>query len=247
MSNSRSRRAYGLLAPASDASTRRVSGFWLRVAVLLIVSVPIVTEAMDADPGVDATIDAPATPALATTVPERIAASGPQQDEPTAPAAVPVELVAESETVAKGYSEVAFIPEATTTTTTTEPPAPEPAGTPQSPQSEATASAPPTPPAPPSTVVAPADDGPGEPLGRFSITCYALRGTTASGAPVAEDGIAVDPRVIPLGSRVYVDGLGWKIARDTGSAIKGNKIDIWNPSSQYCRSWGRQTREAWLG
>ena len=61
-----------------------VSGFWLRVAVLFIVTVPIVTEAMDADPGVDATIDSPATPALANTVPERIAASGPQQDEPTA-------------------------------------------------------------------------------------------------------------------------------------------------------------------
>ena len=95
--------------------------------------------------------------------------------------------------------------------------------------------------------MAPADDGPGEPLGQFSITCYSLRGTTASGASVAEDGIAVDPRVIPLGSRVYVDGLGWKIARDTGSAIKGNKIDVWNPSSSYCRSWGRQAREVWLG
>ncbi|MFA9563379.1 MAG: 3D domain-containing protein [Acidimicrobiales bacterium] len=247
MSNSRSRRAYGLLAPASDASTRHVSGFWLRVAVLFIVSVPIVAEAMDADPGADATLDTPAAPALANTVPERIAATGPQQEEPTAPAAVPVELVAVSETVAKGYSEVAFIPEATSTTTTTEVPAEAPARAPQSAQSESSPTAPTAAPAPPSTVVAPADDGPGEPLGPFSITCYSLRGTTASGAGVAEDGIAVDPRIIPLGSRVYVDGLGWKIARDTGSAIKGNKIDIWNPSSQYCRDWGRQSREVWLG
>lgn len=246
MSNSRSRRAYGLLAPAGEAGTRRVSGFWLRVAVLLIVSVPIVAEAMDADPGADATLDMPAAPALANTVPERFAATGPQQDEPTAPAAVPVELVAVSETFAKGYSEVAFIPEATTTTTTTEPPA-EPATPPIAALAQPTNEPTPTAPGPPSTVVAPADDGPGEPLGRFSITCYSLRGTTASGASVAEDGIAVDPRVIPLGSRVYVDGLGWKIARDTGSAIKGNTIDIWNPSSSYCRSWGRQTREVWLG
>ena len=247
MSNSRSRRAYGLLAPASDVATRRVSGFWLRVAVLFIVSVPIVAEAMDADPGADATLDAAVAPALTNTVPERIAATGPQQEEPTAPAAVPVELVAVSETVAKGYSEVAFIPEATTTTTTTTPPAEEPTRAPLSAQSESTATAPTTAPGPPVTVVAPADEGPGEPLGRFSITCYSIRGTTASGAPVAEDGIAVDPRVIPLGSRVYVDGLGWKIARDTGSAIRGNKIDIWNPSSSYCRSWGRQSREVWLG
>ena len=247
MSNSRSRRAYGLLAPASDVATRRVSGFWLRVAVLFIVSVPIVAEAMDADPGADATLDAAVAPALTNTVPERIAATGPQQEEPTAPAAVPVELVAVSETVAKGYSEVAFIPEATTTTTTTTPPAEEPTRAPLSAQSESTATAPTTAPGPPVTVVAPADEGPGEPLGRFSITCYSIRGTTASGAPVAEDGIAVDPRVIPLGSRVYVDGLGWKIARDTGSAIRGNKIDIWNPASSYCRSWGRQSREVWLG
>ncbi len=91
----------------------------------------------------------------------------------------------------------------------TTPPAEEPIRSPLSAQSESTpTAAPTTAPGPPSTVVAPAEDGPGEPLGRFSITCYSLRGTTASGAPVAEDGIAVDPRVIPLGSRVYVDGLG---------------------------------------
>ena len=87
---------------------------------------------------------------------------------------------------------------------------------------------------------------PGRPLGSFEITCYSLRGTTASGHPVAEDGIAVDPRVIPLGSKVYIEGLGWKVARDTGPKVRGNRIDIWNPSTAWCRNFGVQTRAVWM-
>ena len=77
-------------------------------------------------------------------------------------------------------------------------------------------------------------------IGQFEVTCYALRGSTASGLPVSEERIAVDPRVIPLGRRVYVGGLGLKTAADTGGNIKGNRIDIWKPSSAACTEFGRQ-------
>lgn len=53
--------------------------------------------------------------------------------------------------------------------------------------------------------------------------------------------IAVDPSVIPLGSKVYVEGYGLAIASDTGGAIKGNKIDIYMNSLSDCISFGRQT------
>ncbi|MGL5245603.1 MAG: 3D domain-containing protein [Sarcina sp.] len=52
--------------------------------------------------------------------------------------------------------------------------------------------------------------------------------------------IAVDPRVIPLGTKVYVEGYGYAIAEDTGGAIKNNIIDIFLNSSAECYSWGRR-------
>ena len=42
----------------------------------------------------------------------------------------------------------------------------------------------------------------------------------------------MDPRVIPLGTKVYVEGYGYAIAADTGGAIKGNKIDVFFSSKQ---------------
>ena len=53
--------------------------------------------------------------------------------------------------------------------------------------------------------------------------------------------ISVDPSVIPLGSKVYVEGYGYAIASDTGGAIKGNKIDLYMNSLQDCYAFGRQT------
>lgn len=53
--------------------------------------------------------------------------------------------------------------------------------------------------------------------------------------------IAVDPSVIPLGSKVWVEGYGEAIAGDTGGAIKGHKIDVLKPSSKSARAWGRKT------
>lgn len=76
-------------------------------------------------------------------------------------------------------------------------------------------------------------------------TAYYGHGITASGLkPVRNpDGIstiAVDPNVIPLGTKVYVSGYGLAIAADTGGAIKGNIIDVFLNTHEECMSWGRR-------
>jgi len=53
--------------------------------------------------------------------------------------------------------------------------------------------------------------------------------------------IAVDPRVIPLGTKVYVEGYGHATALDTGGAVKGNIIDIFLPTHDAAIQWGRRT------
>jgi 3D (Asp-Asp-Asp) domain-containing protein len=73
-----------------------------------------------------------------------------------------------------------------------------------------------------------------------SATCYDLAGTTATGMPVGPGVVAVDPSVIPLGSRMSIPGYGNGVAADTGSGIQGATIDLWMPASQ-CALWGRRT------
>lgn len=79
-----------------------------------------------------------------------------------------------------------------------------------------------------------------------TATAYSNHSNTATGrTPVRNEGglstIAVDPSVIPLGSKVFVDGYGYAIAADTGGAIKGNKIDIYLNTSSECNEWGRKS------
>jgi 3D (Asp-Asp-Asp) domain-containing protein len=78
------------------------------------------------------------------------------------------------------------------------------------------------------------DPGPGS-CGKYAD------GRTAIGMRAGRGVIAVDPRVIPLGTRVYVDGYGPAIAADTGGAIKGNKIDVCFPTRSEALKWGRRT------
>jgi len=52
------------------------------------------------------------------------------------------------------------------------------------------------------------------------------RGTTATGVRGGYGVVAVDPRFIPLGTRLYIEGYGYAIAGDTGGSIKGNRIDL---------------------
>ena len=75
-------------------------------------------------------------------------------------------------------------------------------------------------------------------LGNFLVTCYALGGHTATGAPVSTAVVAVDPRVVRLGSRVMIGGVGRRVAADTGGAIRGHRLDIWMPSVSACRRFG---------
>ena len=70
---------------------------------------------------------------------------------------------------------------------------------------------------------------------------YHLPGRTASGLPVGVGVVAVDPNVIPLGTRMFIPGYGPGIAADVGSAIRGNIIDLWMPSTAAARRWGRRT------
>ena len=72
------------------------------------------------------------------------------------------------------------------------------------------------------------------------VVAYHLTGKTASGIPVGMGVIAVDPTVIPLGTRVFVPGYGPAVAADVGSAVKGNIIDLWMPSTARARAWGRR-------
>lgn len=76
-------------------------------------------------------------------------------------------------------------------------------------------------------------------------TAYSGHTTTATGVkpmynPGGTSTIAVDPRVIPLGSLVYVEGYGYARASDTGGAIKGNIIDVFFNNESQCNQWGRK-------
>jgi 3D (Asp-Asp-Asp) domain-containing protein len=74
-----------------------------------------------------------------------------------------------------------------------------------------------------------------------SAVAYSLPGHTASGLPVGLGVVAVDPRVIPLGTRMVVPGYGPAVAADTGSAIIGPIIDLWFPTLAQAQAWGRRS------
>lgn len=92
-------------------------------------------------------------------------------------------------------------------------------------------------------------------LGNYKLTfydpCVACNGNnlalTATGTTLTEGRtIAVDPSVIPLGSRVFIEGYGVFIAEDTGGAIKGNKIDIAVSTHERANELGVQYANVYL-
>ena len=74
-----------------------------------------------------------------------------------------------------------------------------------------------------------------------TATAYTLSGYTATGAPVGYGVVAVDPSVIPLGTRMTIPGYGEGVAADTGGAIQGAMIDVWVPTDAAAAAWGRRT------
>lgn len=79
----------------------------------------------------------------------------------------------------------------------------------------------------------------------YTASCEGCTGVTSTGIDLRSNPdqkvIAVDPTVIPLGSRVWVEGYGEAIAGDVGSAIKGNIIDVFIAEKDDALNWGRQT------
>lgn len=74
---------------------------------------------------------------------------------------------------------------------------------------------------------------------------------TSSGMMVKRDAsgystIAVDPRIIPLGTKMYIEGYGYAIAADTGGAINGNKIDIYFDTISECQGWGVRNVDVYI-
>ncbi|MGN7388803.1 ubiquitin-like domain-containing protein [Sporosarcina sp. SAFN-015] len=79
----------------------------------------------------------------------------------------------------------------------------------------------------------------------YTAHCNGCTGKTATGIDLRANPnlkvIAVDPSVIPLGSKVWVEGYGYAIAGDTGGAIKGKKIDLHVPTKSAAYNFGRRT------
>lgn len=76
---------------------------------------------------------------------------------------------------------------------------------------------------------------------KVDAVAYHLPGKTALGVPVRRGVVAVDPNLIPLGTKLHVPGYGAALAADVGYAIKGRIIDLWFPSTEKARAWGRRS------
>ncbi len=75
------------------------------------------------------------------------------------------------------------------------------------------------------------------------VTGYSVQGRTASGSPTQWGVVAVDPSVVPLGSKIQIDGFSDVfVAADTGGAVKGNWIDIYFPNPSDAFNFGMQAR-----
>jgi 3D (Asp-Asp-Asp) domain-containing protein len=74
----------------------------------------------------------------------------------------------------------------------------------------------------------------------YTAQCTGCSGITASGRPAGHGIVAVDPRYIPLGTRLYIPGYGHALAGDTGGAIRGNRIDLGFESHRDALKFGRR-------
>ena len=74
----------------------------------------------------------------------------------------------------------------------------------------------------------------------YSHACGNGDGVTATGTVPRPGVISVDPKVIPLGTLLYVEGYGYGRAEDTGGVIKGDKLDLFFETEEEAIRWGRQ-------
>jgi 3D (Asp-Asp-Asp) domain-containing protein len=80
----------------------------------------------------------------------------------------------------------------------------------------------------------------------YTAGCSGCSGITASGRPAGHGVVAVDPSVIPLGTRMYIPGYGHAVAGDTGGAIRGRRIDLGFNSSGEANRFGRRPITVYL-
>ena len=91
--------------------------------------------------------------------------------------------------------------------------------------------------------------------GEFEISyydsCYKCcgknNGITASGEKVQEGvTVAADTSILPMGSKIYIEGIGWRTVQDRVGAIKGNKLDIYVPSHDSPMPYNKQKLNVWV-
>jgi 3D (Asp-Asp-Asp) domain-containing protein/uncharacterized protein YabE (DUF348 family) len=80
----------------------------------------------------------------------------------------------------------------------------------------------------------------------YTANCAGCSGTTASGRPAGHGIVAVDPRIIPLGTKMYIPGYGHAVAGDTGGAIRGRRIDLGFNSDAAANQFGRRPITVYL-
>ena len=98
-----------------------------------------------------------------------------------------------------------------------------------------------------SSAAPPAGDGEpagAQPLGEFTVVCYVIVGTTYSGEPTGPNVVAVDPKVIPLRTNLWIEGVGYRTALDIGGGVKGKTLDVWMTWPD-CKRFGKQHLNAY--
>lgn len=94
-------------------------------------------------------------------------------------------------------------------------------------------------------------------LGKFKLTAYCPCrscsgewGAITSTGVIPQDGvtIAVDPNIIPYGTKVYIEDVGVRVAQDCGGAIKNNKIDVYVSNHENCfkKEYNQKSARVWL-
>ncbi|HMK13132.1 MAG TPA: 3D domain-containing protein [Acidimicrobiales bacterium] len=170
-------------------------------------------------------------PAPSSTLVELAATVAPASEVPTSEATPPPSSSVKAATTTAAKRAPASTAPTTTEATTTSTAA----------QAETTAVTP-APTEASSTSAAPVGDGEpagAQPLGEFTVVCYVIVGTTYSGEPTGPNVVAVDPRVIPLHTNLWIEGVGYRTALDIGGAVKGNTLDLWMTWPD-CKKFGKQ-------